>query len=303
MLSKNKRPYDAGALPPSQRLRSNLTDLYATNSLSSERIHELCSDINGVAPAQLGDVLRNSGGLKNRARKLRRVFMKHNQWPNLYEAKVRCWNPKSACEEPMWLSFLLPHELVNCLCKHGNINTIMGIDAMDPNSLAHLRKCEAAAGCKLLGLGLWGDGMPCNWDRSESIDTLSLNLPGHGDQYKNLRMPLTAIPHKHIGPHTWHDICEVVAWSLTCLASGSMPPQRHDNTPWRLSDKAGTWYSKPRSKGSVSIAQRAALVEIRADWKFYSEVFHFPYHNEVLGMCWKCRCTPDQVTGLHACMQ
>ena len=115
-------------------------------------------------------------------------------------------------------------------------------------------------------------------------------------------MPLTAIPHKHIGPHTWHDICEVVAWSLTCLASGSMPPQRHDNTPCRLSDKAGTWFRKPRSKGSESIAQRAALVEIRADWKFYSEVFAFPYHNEVLGMCWKCRCAPDQVTGLHACM-
>ena len=179
----------------------------------------------------------------------------------------------------------------------------MMVDAMDPNSLAHLRTCEAAAGCKLLGLGLWGDGMPCNWDRSESIDALSLNLPGLGDQYKTLRMPVTATPHKHIGPHTWDDIGEVVAWSLTCLASGAMPTERHDNTPWLPSDKAGTKFRKPRSKASTSIAQRAALVEIRADWKFYNEVFHFPNHNTVLGNCWKCRCTPEQVTGLHACMQ
>ena len=153
MISKNKRPYDAGALPGHQRLRSNLIDLYANNALSSERVHELCSDINAVAPKELSDVVRHSSKT-NRSRKLKGVFMKHNQWPNLYWAKVRCWLPKSGSEEPMWLSFLLPHGLVNCLCKHGNINNIMRVDAMDPSSLADLRKCEAAAGCKLLGLSL-----------------------------------------------------------------------------------------------------------------------------------------------------
>ena len=118
-----------------------MTDLYANNWMSSDRIHELCSDINGVAPAELGDVVRKSSK-KNHSRKLMRVFMKRVQWPNLYWAKVRCLDRKSGSEEPMWLSFLLAHELVNCLCKHGNVNNIMMVDAMDPNSLAHLRKCE-----------------------------------------------------------------------------------------------------------------------------------------------------------------
>ena len=78
----------------------------------------------------------------------------------------------------------------------------------------------------------------------------------------------------------------VVKWSLEVLATGQPARARHDNSPWLKSDtkrKAGT------------AVQRSCLVEVRADWKFMSQVFKFPTHNLNEGICWKCTCTPQQV--------
>ena len=49
---------------------------------------------------------------------------------------------------------------------------------MDPLTLEHLVSCEASAGSRLLALGIWGDGVPCNWDRSESAECFTMNFPG-----------------------------------------------------------------------------------------------------------------------------
>ena len=63
-------------------------------------------------------------------------------------------------------------------------------------------------------LGTWGAAVPCFWDRSESVSALTINLPGQSDEYSKMRVPLCAISHAYWGPHTWHDILEVVAWSF-----------------------------------------------------------------------------------------
>ena len=97
-----------------------------------------------------------------------------------------------------WVSFLLPHELVHCLCQFGDMDLVMQKGSLDPLSRAHLDKVEAEAGCAMLALGLWGDGVPCNWDRSGSLDCVSLNLPGLQGRWRNLRLPITCINHKQI---------------------------------------------------------------------------------------------------------
>ena len=45
-------------------------------------------------------------------------------------------------------------------------------------------------------IGLWGDGVPCNWDRTESVEVISMNLPGQDGQWGPLRIPLVAISNK-----------------------------------------------------------------------------------------------------------
>ena len=44
MLSKNKRAYDRDEIPPTQRLKRNIQDIFASNELSGSRCHELCAD-------------------------------------------------------------------------------------------------------------------------------------------------------------------------------------------------------------------------------------------------------------------
>ena len=84
----------------------------------------------------------------------------------------------------------------------------------------HLSTVCQEMGCdpqSTIGLGLWGDGVPYNYDRSASVDIFSLNFPGFGDDHplKDTRIPLVAMDHKHVVKgKTFDDILEIIAWSL-----------------------------------------------------------------------------------------
>ena len=181
------------------------------------------------------------------------------------------------------------------------MGAIMERDGCDPNTLAHVRRAEAAAGVDLLPLGLWGDGVPCQWGRAESIEAISLNLPGQRDEYKQLRLPVVSLPKKHTSAHTWHDIFEVLSWSFRALASGISPTTRHDGSPWIASDR---WRERrnPDRASAPPILQRAALCEVRADWVFHTAVFHLPAHNRTMGNCWRCDHTPAEVIICMPCI-
>ena len=294
MLSKSKRPYDPESLPPSSRLRANVRDIWSNQGLTSARVVELAEDVNRVAPRELPDVASVKRDWENQARDVRRLFLKHSKWPNLYYAKVRLLDNKTQEEKEDWLAIRLPHEYVECLHKHGNLDALLGTSEMDPKTLAHLQECKEDAGCDLLGIGVWGDEMPCNWDRSESVAGVSMNLPGLGGQWKGLRLPLTALPAKQVGPNTWFDVFDVLRWSFTILATGVQATARHDNSEWLPSDKKGGKSARCHPR---PVPLRAALCEVRADWVFLNKVFHFPNHNTNEGCCWICTCTPQQALG------
>ena len=143
-----------------------------------------------------------------------------------------------------------------------------------------------------MALGLWGDGVPVNYDRTESVETFSLNVPGIKEPYHTLRLPITAISRKQIGPNSWDDILEVVRWSLTSCFLGLHPHTRHDDTAWRKTDKARA------KQAGKSLGTKSVLVEVRGDWKFFGETFGFPKHNTKKGCCWLCECTPAQVRAI-----
>lgn len=289
MLSKTKRPYDAESLPPGKRLRANVQDLFASNTLSGRRIQEIINDAHdagAVAMAPLhGRVDTNS------ARFLRRAFLRRNQWPGLYWARLRVRGKTSHNEEHQKCSFLLPHEFVEVLCRLGEKTVLLQTGGLDPKSKEHLEMMQTKAGQPLLALGLWGDGVPCNWDRTESVEVFSLNLPGLTGDNRTLRMPLTALSRKQITPHTWDDILEVLSWSLRHCFAGTLPRCRHDDSAfWNSDAKRLAHYEKLRFRLGV----RACLVEVRGDWKMYKELFHFPAWNTRAGCCWRCKATPAE---------
>ena len=71
MLAKNKRPYDAAALPPAARLRNNVRDILGDNLLSTMRVQELTNDISAVRDTRF---LRS--GNDTLGRKLKRSLKK-----------------------------------------------------------------------------------------------------------------------------------------------------------------------------------------------------------------------------------
>ena len=160
VLSKNKRPYDPSRLPPAQRARANMQDLFANNALSGSRAQELINDF-AAAGAQGLRRLTGAPSRKNAARHLRRGFLRRTQWPELYWAQVRVYNKRTHKEETQWLAFLLPHEILEVLARLATDRELLynraGLDVL---GCGHLESACASAGCNLVGLGLWGGRRP-----------------------------------------------------------------------------------------------------------------------------------------------
>ena len=83
---------------------------------------------------------------------------------------------------------------------------------MDPLTKEHWVHCCAEAGVDdLLGLGIKGDGCPCNWDRTRSLQLLSMNLPGLTREFKNLRIQCTCGNNGTQGSKGYP--CDLMAWA------------------------------------------------------------------------------------------
>ena len=143
----------------------------------------------------------------------------------------------------------------------------------------------------MFGFGIHGDGVPNNYDRTESCHVVALNLPGVGGKFARMRIPLAVVPSSKCVEETLDAINEVLAWSMRHLLADANPEARHDGAEW---DTKGA--DKERAKQHGPLGFTACLVEVRGDWEWYSKVFHFPYHGEHEGVCWRCPCAKNQET-------
>lgn len=186
------------------------------------------------------------------------------------------------------LDMLLLHEVVDVVAKWATKEKLFDEAGMEPRTREHLHRVRTELGePELLGIGLWLDGVPYNWDRSQSVEVISVNFPGLTGKWKNLRIPLCSIPKDFVATgETFDDILEIVLWSLEHLALGTNPATRQDGEPWTRADK------ERAAKAGKPLRAKAALVEVRGDWLMMKEVFHLPGWKEKAGCCWLCRATP-----------
>ena len=82
------------------------------------------------------------------------------------------------------------------------------------------------------------------------------------------------------GYHTYQDINEIVSWSVSLLARGVVPTERHDGSEWSPHDL------KNRLLSPASLA-KAALLQMRGDWAWMSECFRFRAASQEQ-FCWMC---------------
>ena len=288
MFSKNRLPKTSLGEAPHVALQRDLEDLYAENLISANR----CQTLLGKAHRAGVKEFKKTAKLflkKNAARALVRRRLKNTKWPDKYWAEVRVWDKKNKPETKQWICIHLIHEILDMIFLLGNKEVILSEDNLDHVGRDHLQWMRKALSLdELLGFGIHGDGVPCNYDRTESVEMISLNLPGVGGAYARMRIPLVVLPHSYVSHNTMDDLMVIFAWSMRHSLAGAFPVARHDGSPWLKTDSK-------RSKKTGGLGWNACLVEVRSDWDFLNKCFHFPTHNLKDGICWKCNCRRNQV--------
>ena len=283
-------------VPLEQRFRANVADIFLQNELSGSRVRQLIEDHKHADKDAADDLLKAGSGGKhanNIPRDMLRKLRKRTAWPPLYWAKIRVFDLKMQVVRKVWFPFILPHELIWSLDAYaGDQSTLHQHNKLCEQSAAHLAGCALQMGIpldELVAVNLWGDGVPMNFDRSQSLEVFSMALPGLSGEDHNLRFPITVIPKRYVAKHkTKDDILKVISWSMQHLAAGMFPTIRHDEEQWRQSD---AW----RKRKSSTKLPKGILVEVKGDWAFMKECFRFPQHNETAGCCWLCHVCPSGI--------
>ena len=134
--------------------------------------------------------------------------------------------------------------------------------------------------------------MPCNWDRSQSLEVLALSFPS----IPGLRVPLFCLKKMFEAKKCSMDAAmKVLVWSFEQLVVGRYPSRRHDGSPFDAR------VDKARIRLAGLDLPSACLTQIRGDWKMFKDTLSLTARNENNGCCWICPMTPDKVH--EVCLQ
>jgi len=298
MLAKRATGYNPDEIPPAKRFRHNVADLFLSNELSGAKAMGLYHDAAAAGAANVGDLCRGAipgKFAKNAARDLRRRLTKSKGWPGVYWAEIPTLDPKTSLPRTSSVALLLPHELIASLCRHIFLQVLQTTAHMAPDTRNNLARAASEAGVpfeEALGIGLWGDGIASKWDRTESLEVVTLSLPGFGPG-RDIRIPLCGISKRFLLQHETIDgILSVLLWSFRALARGAHPSARHDGSEW------GPGEAHRAKMSDRPVGVKGFLVELRGDWAWFKTVLRLPAWNESRGCCWLCRATPADIRSI-----
>ena len=154
-------------------------------------------------------------------------------------------------------------------------------------------------------LGLHCDGVPYTTSSrvgaSKSIFAASMNVASApDDRLRARRQPLFLLRKARLcdcgcqGFHSFQQLFDVLAWSLTILATRDPPTCRHDGSPWTPHDR------RARLDFSGGLP-RAALLQVRGDWDFFAQAFRVRSTSSHQ-FCWLCQATQIPGPFCYTCM-
>ena len=162
-----------------KRLRLNIADLFLSNEVSGARAAALFEDAGAAGGAHVQD-WRTLGHQKHRHRNLLTRLRMRSKWPKEYYAGIRVWMRSTQAVEVQHEPFLLIHQILDAigqrsgdrLLDHGGLDGYVRSEFV--SSCARLR----LDGGDTVPLGLWCDGVATKWDRSESVEFVTLDFQG-----------------------------------------------------------------------------------------------------------------------------
>ena len=229
MFQKRAGPNFEECDTAAKRLRANIADAFLSNDLSGMRAASLLEDAAACGVRTCARLAGIKPGAKTAAKKfghaardMRKRLLKKSKWPDVFEYKVRVWDPKDQTEKTVKVPFLLIHEVLSVISKRNSMDKLCERSGLSESARKHNEWVSSELGdANIIPLGLWGDGVPCNFDKSQSIEILMWSLPG---LQSSMRVPITCLNKKFMQTHNTVDDCmKVVAWSLRALAVGTMP--------------------------------------------------------------------------------
>ena len=290
MFSRAQQPSSSSSALPEQEFEEDVTDLFADNLVSGQRVTRLLTK---AAKAGVKGIKKNVTKTvgRNQARAIRRHKLRGSKWPDYYWFDCRLKERKTEKEYTSQIPMLLPLDVLEMIWDLGVKDVLLSSDNLDTAGKKHMAWMKEQLQVEeLMAWGMHGDGVPCNYDRTESVVMVSLNLPGLSGRNGRMRIPLLVLPDHSMNGNTFDDVMNVIAWSMRHLVAGSRPCCRHDGTAWQASD------SKRHKKNNDPLQFRACMVQARADWDWMGKCFHLPFHNVKEGCCWLCRCKRSQVS-------
>ena len=212
--------------------------------------------------------------------------------PPLYEAPIPMWNPKKNQREIQPLAFMLPHELLWAMANwnssevssHKLFAWANGLREDLRSKLEHETAKLDLPEDKVVAMGVWVDGVPTKFDRSESLECFSLSFPHleTSAENKHIRLPLTLLNKSFFlkSGETIHAIFKILCWSFHACLQNYFPTvdeHGHEHTSnWR------------RKKAGEELGAFGLLLEIRGDWLCYKQTFGLPnWAEKSCRCCWR----------------
>lgn len=282
--NKQRTTNDNTLTSPTKKLKRHVESLFLENKLSATEVDELAGTIGQCEVP--GFKPKISAG-KNAARDWLRKTLKRNAWPPIYIAHCTTWDSNLQTQRESEIALMLPHEIIFALSKRNSLERLNQLTGCTDSVKRHIQSAAVKLGRdNLIPVGLWSDSTPMNWDRSQSLELILMNLPGLSKEgNSSWRFPVAAVPHDMISKGaTFEDVYTVLAWSFQCLACGKMPVTKHTGEPF---DQKDVWRIRQGGKD----LHPAVLCEMRADWKAFAEVFHLPSWQHKSGICMRCNAT------------
>ena len=247
----HKRKVDLSTLrePDQKRFRHNVSNLFLTKTVSARRANELMKDAQIAGATGVKDLVKGAeksgSGEKqanwenNLARDMKRKMLKNCLWFNEYIALIPRYNPGTQAEEMKKIPFLLPYEILFVFSKRSEKKDLLQTGGMCELSKKHLANMQMQFQVReAIGLALWIDGTPYKYDRSQTLECISLNFPGLLPPNGTLRIPLCCIPkHWCIKGVTLSKMLGILSLSFIHLTNCTWPSARHDGSFWHPGDK------------------------------------------------------------------
>ncbi|CAE7267916.1 unnamed protein product [Symbiodinium sp. CCMP2592] len=274
-----------------RRFRDNVGDLFLSGAVPAKRARTIFEDADASGAAGVGD-LAGVGDTSHVHRDLLRKLKKGKKWKSAMEFTIPVWNKKQCTAGEGKVKIMLPHEVVHSVA-HWNKEyaEFFSFENLRRECADHMNAAKTElglAGEQVLPLALWLDGVPVKYDRSESLEVVTVSFPHLSGDIGTLRLPVAALYKSHMvkDGSTMDAIMKVVAWSLGSLAEGFFPKYGPDGE--ELQGKRGKLAGKP-------LACKAVLCEVRGDWAAYKSTFRLPGWAEKEACCFRCRANKTDI--------